>query len=84
MPDEEKKMRSRVIMLTIAAMSVMSASAVAQETIETRIGKLTLESGYPSPETVQRAYDDADLNRAVQAYGFFLASAEAPARILRA
>ena len=40
--------------------------------------------GYPWPETVQRAYDDADLNRAVQAYGFFLASAEAPARILRA
>jgi hypothetical protein len=30
--------------------------------------------GYPSPETVQRAYDDADLNRAVQAYRFFFAS----------
>jgi len=30
--------------------------------------------GYPSSETVQRAYDDADLNRAVQAYRFFFAS----------
>jgi hypothetical protein len=30
--------------------------------------------GYPSPETVQRAYDDADLNRAVQAYRFFFPS----------
>jgi hypothetical protein len=30
--------------------------------------------GYPSPETVQRAYDDADLNWAVQAYRFFFAS----------
>lgn len=30
--------------------------------------------GYPTPETVQRAYDDADLNRAVQAYRFFFPS----------
>jgi hypothetical protein len=29
------------------------------------------KAGYPTPETVQRAYDDADLNRAVQAYRFF-------------
>ena len=27
--------------------------------------------GYPTPETVRRAYDEADLNRAVQAYRFF-------------
>src|ERR1700743_961290 len=27
--------------------------------------------GYPTPETIQRAYDDADLNRAVQCYRFF-------------
>jgi hypothetical protein len=27
--------------------------------------------GYPTPETVQRAYDEADLNRAVSAYRFF-------------
>jgi hypothetical protein len=30
--------------------------------------------GNPSPQTAQRAYDDADLNRAVQAYRFFFAS----------
>jgi hypothetical protein len=29
------------------------------------------ERGYPTPETVEKAYDDADLNRAVQAYRFF-------------
>jgi hypothetical protein len=29
------------------------------------------KGGYPTPETVQRAYDDADLARAVQAYKFF-------------
>jgi hypothetical protein len=25
------------------------------------------EGGFPAPEAIQRAYDDADLNRAVQA-----------------
>jgi hypothetical protein len=34
--------------------------------------------GYPSPETVQRAYDDADLNRAVQAYRFLLDLRDGP------
>lgn len=29
------------------------------------------EGGYPTPDTVQRAYDDADLMRAVNAYKFF-------------
>jgi hypothetical protein len=29
------------------------------------------EGGYPSAETVRRAYDDADFNRAVSAYRFF-------------
>jgi len=30
--------------------------------------------GYPTAETVRRAYDEADLNRAVQAYRFFYPS----------
>src|ERR1700755_419054 len=34
----------------------------------------TFEGGFPTPETVQRAYDEADLNRAVQAYRFFYPS----------
>jgi hypothetical protein len=29
------------------------------------------KGGFPTPETVRKAYDDADLNRAVQAYRFF-------------
>ena len=31
----------------------------------------TFVGGYPTPETIQRAYDDADLNRAIQCYRFF-------------
>ena len=29
------------------------------------------KGGYPTPETIQRAYDDADLSRAIEAYKFF-------------
>jgi hypothetical protein len=34
-------------------------------------GGYVFEGGFPTPEAVQRAYDDADLNRAIQAYRFF-------------
>lgn len=43
-------------------------SALAEETVDTRIGKLTFESGYPSQETVQKLYDEMDFQRASQAY----------------
>ena len=29
------------------------------------------KGGFPTPETIARAYDDLDMNRAVQAYRFF-------------
>jgi hypothetical protein len=29
------------------------------------------EGGFPTPETIRQAYDDADLNRAIQMYRFF-------------
>jgi hypothetical protein len=61
-------MQSNVIFLTIAAIAVMSTSAIAQETRKTRIGELTFESGYPSPETVAKLYDEMDFQRACQAY----------------
>jgi hypothetical protein len=31
------------------------------------VKEYTFKGGYPTPETVRRAYDEADLNRAVQA-----------------
>jgi hypothetical protein len=33
--------------------------------------RYVFEGGYPTPETTRRAYDDADLSRAIQAYKFF-------------
>jgi hypothetical protein len=44
-------------------------------------GGYTFERGYPTRDTVQRAYDDADLNRAVQAYRFFYPTASGAAMI---
>ncbi len=41
---------------------------VSAQTIDTRIGKLIFESGYPTDETVQKLYDELDFQRAVQAY----------------
>jgi hypothetical protein len=39
--------------------------------VQTDGGGYTFKGGYPTPETVQKAYDDADLNRAIQAYRVF-------------
>lgn len=50
----------------LAGLALSTASA--QETIQTRIGKLTFESGYPSEETVKKLYDEMDFQRAAQAY----------------
>jgi hypothetical protein len=46
----------------------MKSPTSPQETKETRIGKLTFESGYPSKETVSKLYDEMDFQRASQAY----------------
>jgi hypothetical protein len=45
-----------------------TSALAAEETLDTRIGTLTFESGYPSEETVQKLYDEMDFQRASQAY----------------
>lgn len=68
---------SQLVPLAVAALCVAAtqsvvgaevASAKNEETIDTRIGPLTFESGYPSQETVQKLYDEMDFQRAAQAY----------------
>jgi hypothetical protein len=65
-------MMRTVAPILIFALSVSALYAalpsLAQETIDTRIGKLTFESSYPSKETVQKLYDEMDFQRATQAY----------------
>ncbi|QIF05341.1 DUF1254 domain-containing protein [Roseimicrobium sp. ORNL1] len=50
------------LLLTLTGVMVFRC-AVAQD--------YEFKGGYPTAETIQRAYDDADLNRAIQAYKFF-------------
>jgi hypothetical protein len=57
-----------ISVLAVAAACGFSPAIAAEETVDTRIGKLTFESGYPSPETVQKLYDEIDFQRASQAY----------------
>ncbi|MGA9876621.1 MAG: DUF1254 domain-containing protein [Solirubrobacteraceae bacterium] len=40
-------------------------------------GGYVFEGGFPTPDTVKRAYDDADRNRAIQAYRFFFPTVSA-------
>lgn len=58
--------------LALATALALAGPAVAQETIQTRIGPLSFthgfENGYPTDETVQRLYDERDFQRAVQTY----------------
>jgi hypothetical protein len=62
-------MRTSILTSALLASALCGASpALAQETIDTRIGKLTFESGYPSQETVGKLYDEMDFQRASQAY----------------
>jgi len=61
-------MKSFRALMVVATMAIASMPALAQETIDTRIGKLTFESGYPSNDTVTKLYDEMDFQRACQAY----------------
>src|ERR1700761_3788313 len=43
----------------------------------TTVQEYEFDGGFPTPDTVQRAYDDADLIRAITAYRFFYPSVSA-------
>ena len=40
-------------------------------TVVTQAQEYEFKGGYPTPETIQKAYDDSDLARAIQVYKFF-------------
>src|SRR4051795_10425472 len=59
----------KTIIAVSALMLALSAHALAQGG-QSDTG-YEFKGGYPTPETIQKAYDDADLSRAIQAYKFF-------------
>lgn len=55
----------------LIAAALISALVVTAAQAQNSESAYKFERGYPTAETVKRAYDDADLNRAIQAYRFF-------------
>jgi hypothetical protein len=61
-------MRS-IVFATTAGLALLATSSLAvAETVDTRIGKVELEAGYPSKESVEKLFDEMDFQRATQAY----------------
>jgi hypothetical protein len=58
---------------TLAAAVAFSAATLPSHCLAEPVASSDYEfkGGYPTPETIQRAYDDADLARAIEAYKFF-------------
>jgi hypothetical protein len=50
------------------ALSVLLVAPAYGESVDSRLGKLEFEAGYPANETVEKLYDELDFQRAVQAY----------------
>ncbi len=59
---------AKLFTTTVALATLVAGSATADETVDTRIGELTFQSGYPSQQTVDKLYDEMDFQRACQAY----------------
>lgn len=57
---------TKLFALTLSV-SILALSACSDQ----QMGGYKFSNGYPSEATVQKAYDESDLNRAIQAYKFF-------------
>src|SRR4051794_40924910 len=70
-------MNSKAIAITLGlALSISSAFSAAADPAAVAPGKWTnnsyqFERGFPTTVAAQKAYDELDLNRAVEAYRFF-------------
>ena len=73
-----------IVMIGVVAVAAIAAPAAAQHSvgklpmngsIETRIGTLEFRGGYPTEETVAKAFDQLDVQRATQVYLEFMALA---------
>src|ERR1700742_1245815 len=58
-------MKTKWFIASVVSCSLMSQGGFAE---------YSFQGGYPTPETIQKAYDDADLARAIEAYKFFFPS----------
>jgi hypothetical protein len=52
----------------VGTLSLTSAHAQTPDSVQTRIGPLSFERGYPTEDTTKKIFDEIDYQRAVQAY----------------
>jgi len=48
--------------------AIILSAPLSAETLDTRIGKIELENGYPTKASVEKLFDEMDFQRATQAY----------------
>jgi hypothetical protein len=60
--------KSLLLTTTVAMALLLAPSFAPAETLDTRIGKLELQAGYPSKATAEKLYDEMDFQRATQAF----------------
>ena len=56
--------------MAVTALSIvgLGSSVASAQTVDTRIGPMQLENGYPSKESVEKLYDEMDFQRATQTF----------------
>ncbi|MDM0110557.1 DUF1254 domain-containing protein [Variovorax sp. J22R133] len=68
-PEATHSTAAAVLALFVTTMTGCAQTTQVQpQTTDTRIGKLSFESGFPSEETARKLFDEMDYQRAVQAY----------------
>src|SRR5262252_3144 len=57
------------VLVGSAALALLATFSLTQaQTVDTRIGKLELDVGYPSKATAEKLFDEMDFQRATQAF----------------
>jgi len=63
-----KRKQTVLAALLTGALALTSAQAQTPDSVQTRIGTMSFERGYPTAETARKLFDEMDYQRAVQAY----------------
>ena len=61
-------MTTQTLRLAGASLLALLAATAEADTVQTRIGDLSFDVGYPTTETAEKLYDELDFQRATQAY----------------
>jgi hypothetical protein len=61
-------MTTQTLRLAGASLLALLAATAEADTVQTQIGELSFDVGYPTTETAEKLYDELDFQRATQAY----------------